>query len=92
MKVLFINSVCGVGSTGRICTTLAQEYENQGHEVKIAYGRSSTVPKKFKKYAVRIGNDFGVKVHGLESRLFDNHGLALKHATKQFLQWADCSG
>lgn len=27
MKLLFINSVCGIGSTGRICTDLAQEYE-----------------------------------------------------------------
>ena len=35
MKILFINSVCGIGSTGRICTDLAKEYEKQGHEVKI---------------------------------------------------------
>ena len=39
MKVLLINSVCGIGSTGRICTDLATEFEAQGHEVKIAYGR-----------------------------------------------------
>ena len=31
MKILFINSVCGIGSTDRICTDLAQEYEAQGH-------------------------------------------------------------
>ena len=89
MKVLIINSVCGIGSTGRICTDLAKKLEADGHDVKIAYGRSSTVPEQFKKYAVRIGNDFDVKIHGLESRLFDNHGLASKHATKKFLQWAD---
>lgn len=35
MKVLFINSVCGIGSTGRICTDLAQQLEAEGHEVKI---------------------------------------------------------
>ena len=29
-----INSVCGIGSTGRICTDLAQEMEAKGHEVK----------------------------------------------------------
>ena len=39
MRVLMINSVCGIGSTGRICTDLAQEMEAKGHEVKIAYGR-----------------------------------------------------
>ena len=34
-----INSVCGIGSTGRICTDLATSLEQHGHEVKIAYGR-----------------------------------------------------
>ena len=33
MKILFINSVCGIGSTGRICTDLAQEYEAKGNNV-----------------------------------------------------------
>lgn len=89
MKILIVNSVCGIGSTGRICTDLSKKFEADGHDVKIAFGRSSTVPEQFKKYAVRIGKDFDVKIHGLESRLFDNHGLASKHATKKFLQWAD---
>ena len=48
MKILFINSVCGIGSTGRICTTMAQEYESQGHEVKIAYGRAETFQNSIK--------------------------------------------
>ena len=51
MKVLFINSVCGIGSTGRICTDLAQQLEAEGNEVKIAYGRKGTVPEQFQKYA-----------------------------------------
>ena len=53
MKVLMINSVCGIRSTGRICTDIATELEKQGHEVKIAYGREN-VPEHFKKFAVRI--------------------------------------
>ena len=84
-----INSVCGIGSTGRICTDLAQEYEAQGHEVRIAYGRDSTVPEKYKKYAVRIGTDLDVRWHGVLSRLFDAHGLGSKRATKRFLAWAE---
>ena len=39
MRVLIINSVCGVGSTGRICTDLANELTTKGNKVKIAYGR-----------------------------------------------------
>lgn len=89
MNVLLINSVCGIGSTGRICADIAKKLEADGHEVKIAYGRTSTVPEQYGKYAVRIGSGIDVKVAGIQSRLFDNHGLASKHATKKFLQWAD---
>ena len=89
MKVLFINSVCGIGSTGRICTDLAQQLEAEGHEVKIAYGRNGTVPVKFQKYAVRIGSDFDCKMHALQTRIFDTHGFGSKAATKKFLQWAE---
>ncbi len=88
MKILFINSVCGIRSTGRICTDLAAELEAQGYEVKIAYGRE-IVPEQFKKYAVRIGNDIDVRLHGIETRLFDNHGLASRAVTRRFLAWAE---
>lgn len=88
MKILLINSVCGIGSTGRICTDLAQQFEKEGHTVKIAYGRSATVPEKFQKYAVRIGTDFDVKLHALQTRLFDTHGFGSKRATQKFLAWA----
>ena len=89
MKVLIINSVCGTGSTGRICTDLAQEFEKNGDEVKIAYGRSSYVPEKFQKYAVRIGSPLGVRINAFKSRLFDNEGLNAKRATKAFLKWVE---
>lgn len=89
MKILFINSVCGIGSTGRICTDLAQQLEAEGNEVKIAYGRKGTVPEQFQKYAVRIGTDFDCKIHAIQTRLFDTHGFGSKHATKEFLKWAE---
>ena len=89
MKVLFINSVCGIGSTGRICTTMAQEYESQGHEVKIAYGRAENVPEQYKKYAVRIGKTIDMKLHAVRTRILDEHGLGSIQATRKFLKWAD---
>lgn len=88
MRILMINSVCGIRSTGRICTNLASALEEKGHEVKIGYGRE-TVPESNQKYAVRIGSDFGVKCHALQSRIFDNTGAGSRKATKQFLQWAE---
>ncbi len=86
MKVLIINSVCGIRSTGRICTDLAEVLETKGHECKIAYGRE-TVPEEFQKYAIRIGTDFNVKVDGIKTRIFDNAGFNSASATKKFLKW-----
>ena len=86
MKVLMINSVCGIRSTGRICTDIAETLEAQGHTCKIAYGRES-VPQKYEKYAVRIGTDTGVKIHGALSRVFDTSGFHSRLATKKFIKW-----
>ncbi len=86
MKILMINSVCGYGSTGRICTDLADALVEKGHTVKIAYGREN-VPEKYMKYAVRINTDIGVKFHGIRSRLLDDTGFGSKKATEKFIEW-----
>lgn len=89
MKVLLINSVCGIGSTGRICGAMAEEYEAQGHEVKIAYGRDGMVPERYQRFAHRIGSDVNVRISALRTRLLDDHGFAGAGATKRFLNWAE---
>ena len=86
MKILQINSVCGIRSTGRICTDLADILVQDGHECIIAYGRES-VPEKYKKLAVRIGNDLDSKLHALQSRIFDNAGFGSRRATENFIEW-----
>lgn len=86
MKVLMINIVCGIRSTGRICTDLATALEAQGHEVKIAYGREN-VPEQFQKYAVKIGTDLDVKFHGVKARLLDGAGFGSIAATEKFIRW-----
>lgn len=86
MKILMINVVCGIRSTGRICTDLATALEAQGHEVKIAYGREN-VPEQFQKNAVRIGTDLDVKLHVLKARVFDGAGFGSKKATEKFIRW-----
>lgn len=86
MKVLMINSVCGIGSTGRICTDIADALIADGHECKIAYGRSF-VPEKYKDISYRIGGEFAVRLNGVKARLFDNEGFNAKRATKKLVNW-----
>ena len=88
MRILMINSVCGIRSTGRICTDLAEALEKQGHEVKIGYGRES-VPEKYRRFAVRISSETEVKLHGVKARLFDADGLGSKRATARFLRFVE---
>lgn len=86
MKILMINSVCGVGSTGRICTDLAAALEQRGHVVKIAYGRDP-VPDFAGRWAVRIGSDLDVRLHGAYARLDDAAGFGSLRATQRFVKW-----
>ena len=81
-----INVVCGIRSTGRICTDLATTLEAEGNEVKIAYGREK-VPTQYRKYAIHIGSNLDVNFHGIKARLADADGLGSKLATKKFLKW-----
>ncbi|WP_346962031.1 glycosyltransferase, partial [Clostridium sp.] len=83
MKVLQINSVCGVGSTGRIATDLYKALEEQGHECLIAYGRG-TAPKGIK--SIKIGKDLDNYLHVAKTRIFDKHGFESTKATKKFIR------
>ncbi|MDE6441359.1 MAG: glycosyltransferase, partial [Clostridia bacterium] len=88
MKIVQINSVCGVGSTGRICTGIAEVAQRNGYECIIAYGRMDA-PKKYKEISYHIESNFGVKIHALKSRLFGKTGTYSKKSTKRFLKWLD---
>ena len=91
MRILLINSVCGTGSTGRIAARIAAEYEANGWEVKIAYGRVANVPGGCLKWSVRIGSSLSVWLHGVLTRLFDWHAdrICSWWATWKFLKWAE---
>ena len=81
-----INSVCGIRSTGRICTDLADVLKLHGHECKIVYGREKA-PEKYIDVSYRIGNEGTVKLNGLLSRLFDNEGFNAKKQTKELVSF-----
>jgi len=83
MKLLQINVDANNGSNGSIAQELGKEALKRGWESYIAYGRRC-VPSE--SDLIRIGTDYDVKIHGIQSRLFDNHGLASKSATRQFIK------
>ena len=85
MRYLFINTVAGYGSTGRIAADKCRELNAQGHTCVLAYGRMITGCEDIQ--TVRIGSDLDVKLHALESRLLDNSGFGSRRATIAFLKW-----
>lgn len=83
MKVLQINSVCGIGSTGRIVTDIHSILKKQGHESYIAFGRGNAINFNM---TIKIGNKYDNYIHVVKTRLFDKHGFGSKRATKQFIE------
>ena len=82
MKVLQINAVGGISSTGRTCFELADYLNNNGHEGYIAY---STGYPYYKGY--KIGNKLDTKVHALFSRIFGTQAYFSKLATRKLLNY-----
>lgn len=83
MRVLQINSVCGIGSTGRIATDIHSILLQQGHESYIAYGRDH--PRNCDT-AIRIGNKLDNYTHVAKTRILDMHGFGSKKATTEFIK------
>lgn len=82
-RLLQINTVAAGGSTGKIVESIGRMAIADGWESWIAYGRGNP---KSESNLIRIGNDADMMWHGLQTRLFDRHGLASKKATKTFIK------
>lgn len=86
MKLLQINSVANIGSTGRIAEAIGAKALRQGWQSYIAYGRDAA---QSASTLIRIGNKTNTLVHVVLSRLFDVHGLCSMRSTKRFLKEID---
>lgn len=84
MKVVQINSVCGIYSTGRIASDIHKLLIENGHESKIAYGRMT--PQNCSD-TVRIGSNIDFYLNIIQTRVFDRHGFASRKATKKFIKY-----
>ena len=85
MKYLFINSVAGFGSTGRIAAEKCRELMAEGHDCVLAFGRDAANCEDIT--TVRIGSPLDYKLHAVRCRLLDDHGFGSKAATGRFLDW-----
>lgn len=83
MKYLFINSVYGFGSTGRIIADKCEQLKNEGHECAAAYGR--TCADNGAAQLIRIGTKPDYLFHAGITRLFDLNGYGSRVATQRLL-------
>ena len=85
MKYLFINSVAGFGSTGRIAADQCRELTAQGHRCVLAYGRNKVGCDDID--TVRIGSSLEIAAHVARNRLLDDQGFGSRRGTRKFLDW-----
>ena len=81
MKVLQINAVSGIRSTGRIVSEITNRLNKTGNDGIIASSAGESTYK-----GIKIGNKFDTKIHSFLSRIFGTQAYFSKRATKRFLK------
>lgn len=84
MKVLQINAVNGIRSTGRTTLEIADYLNKNGYEGYLAYSDGMPYKQGFK-----IGTKIEIKLHGLLSRIFGTQAYFSKYGTKKLLRYID---
>ena len=87
-KILFLNTVCSVGSTGRMIKDLYNLAKNDGYSCRIAYGRGGHdgIPEED---VYCIGSKLSLYRTAFLSRINDREGFMLRAQTKRFLKYVD---
>lgn len=80
MKVLFINSVCGFGSTGRIVETLAQSVEDS----LVVFGRKDYTKNLVQTY--QMTSFSGNAKAAMKTILFNENGFSNQKETEALIQ------
>lgn len=82
MKILQINSVCGKGSTGKICLAVSQLLNEKGIENYILYSGGNS------NYAqgIKYQGAFYSKIQALKSRIFGNYGFNSACSTRRLIR------
>lgn len=81
MKIVQINAVYGVGSTGRIAQDIAGQLRKQGHEAYVFWATGCREDENAR--LIRVGNTLDHKLHALLRRLDGKQGWHSKAATRK---------
>lgn len=82
MKVVQINTTCGMGSTGKICVSISEALSSDNIENYIFY----TSGKSEYPYGIKFSNPWSKKMQAVKSRIFGNYGFNSKEATKNMIK------
>ena len=86
-RLLQINPVVRVStSTGRIMQEIGELAMRNGWESYVAYSKGRDGVRTCASHTIPVGNKWDTWMHGLETRLFDRHGLASVSATYDFIK------
>lgn len=82
IKIVQISIEVNSNSVGRIAEQIGESIRNMGWESYITYARNNNPSSSS---TIKIGNKFDLLFHGINTRLFDTHGLHSKNATKKLI-------
>lgn len=85
MKIIYINTTCGRGSTGRIVESVANLAAENNHECEIVYGYGATEYG----YSIIVQNKRGYYLNNALSRICANEGKTNSFSTKRLLRYFD---
>ncbi len=88
MKIVQINAVYGVGSTGRIAQDIAMELRARGHESYVFWATGCRADEN--AHLIRVGNTLDHKLHALLRRLDGKQGWHSKAATRKLCRELLC--
>lgn len=85
MKIVQINSVCGKGSTGKICVAVSEILSRKGIKNYILYSRlTSDYP-----HAIKYEEEHYAKFQALREKVFGTCGFEAKAATRKLISHLD---
>lgn len=86
MKIIYINTVYGSGSTGKITASLYNASLSSDFEASVAYGRGR-VPSKYGINGLLIGNRTDFCFHVMKNFFLGQSGFGSKGVTAKLISW-----